>query len=445
MANDVSENENITVENLKVDRLKKLRQDHQFESQLESHPNLKTKNQTGKFGKRWWLKFLLHPLKLRNKNLKPQNRVKSITIISILLALLLFTTNISNTLLSNSTKLNQNSTQIAQKMLQILGSLRNRQNLQNSIQEANNLISTLEQELKPLDDALWPILSTRNLTSESWVLGQKWILAVADIAQFKISAEGLTSDLPKNFTQYLEVFLNDLPALITQTEQFLQKIKNLTSWVIWFPHDTIAKLGQYLDLGSDILELTRLIYQNRDAILDFLGHRNIHKILIFNQNLGESRPTGGFIGSFLSVNITQGRFDIGKSESIYILDEDRSDTLMAFPVNWYYDLQYGRYSPHGVRNLNYFSCFPDSASLIEAEFSQSKKGQSADTIVFLTPNLIRNLFDSQTELKIDLNELANKPNSSTDTKNEITLTQANFYDQIEKLTAIEIQDPQNPK
>ncbi len=422
-------------EDSKFDRLRKLRHDHPFE--FEASPNVDQKR---------WSKLNLIKANFRNwQNLKRKSsqRVKLITTISILLALLLFSTNITNSFINTNQKIAQSSTQIAQKMLQILATLKNKQNLQNSIQEAQALINTLDQELKPLDSKLWPIVDTRSLVSESWSLAQNWIESTQDLVQFKIGSDGLSSNLPKNFTEYLQIFFDRLPDLLRQTEQFLQKIKNLISWVFWLPNAQVEKIRQLLGLSDDIIDLIRQIYQNRLAILDFLGYQNIHKILIFNQNLGESRPTGGFIGSYLSINITQGRFDIGKGESIYKVEEDQSKTLMTFPVNWYYDLQYGRYQPHGIKNLNYFSCFPDSASLIESEFSQAKKGQSADTVIFLTPNLIKNLFDSKTELKVDLGDLSGSTNNKS--KNQITLTQANFYDQIEKLTAIEIQDISNPK
>jgi hypothetical protein len=79
--------------------------------------------------------------------------------------------------------------------------------------------------------------------------------------------------------------------------------------------------------------------------------------------------------------------------------------------------------------------------LIESEFSRVPRGQSADTILFLTPNLIQNLFDDTTELKVRLDE-----SYTSDPDNQfVTITKDNFYNQIEKLTALDFKDINNPK
>jgi len=368
-------------------------------------------------------------------------RIGYLTTITITLAFIFFAVNIGLNISHSVDKLGINYTTLFQKITKVLSTIKSKENLENSIKEITESLSELDKSLKPIDQKIWPILSTSDLTKEAVNLIQDWVLALSNLAQFKFGGDGFTSNLPRNFTDYLSDFLEILPTLINKTNNFIFKIRLLISWTFWLPVASIEKIKSFLGLSQDLLDITQDIYINRGGILEFLGYKDLHKILIFNQNTGESRPTGGFIGSYLSINISQGRFDIGKSQSIYNLDDYQNQAFVSFPASWNYDLQYGRYSIHGIRNLNFFSCFPDSAKLIESEFSRVPKGQSADTVIFLTPNLIQNLFDNQTELIVKLDD-----NITPDPKDKsITITKENFYNQIERLTSLDFKDINNPK
>lgn len=372
---------------------------------------------------------------------KTSNRIGYITTITIIISVIFFAANIGLSIGNTSAKLSTDYSSLFQKLTKVLTSIKSKENLENSLKDVSESLNELDKSLKIIDLKIWPILNTSSLTMESIDLFQSWVLGLSNLAQFKFSGDGFTSDLPRNFTDYLSDFLDLLPELINKTSNFIFKIRVILSWTFWIPAPSIEKIKSFLNISEDLIDIIQDIYINRTGILEFLGYKDLHKMLIFNQNIGESRPTGGFIGSYLSLNISQGRFDIGKSQSIYNLDDYQNKAFVSFPASWNYDLQYGRYGIHGIRNLNYFSCFPDSAKLIESEFSRVPKGQSADTVVFLTPNLIQNLFDPQTELKVKLDE-----SLVGDLEDKvITITKDNFYNQIEKLTALDFKDINNPK
>jgi len=382
--------------------------------------------------------------KIKSIKQNSQLKLKIITAISLIIALILFSINIFATSIELNAKINPNINSLSQKFLNIITTLKNNQNLESVFFDFESTLIDFQTQIDILNHKLWPIINFDNISDEAWLLSKEWINSLSDLAAFRLSSEGFVSNLNKNFTEYLDVFFEKLPQLIAKTRRFLEKINSYTSWLFWSPNQNINKIKAFLNISFDSLDILNSVYQYRTSILIFLGYKTPHKILIFNQNTGEARPTGGFIGSYLPINITQGRFDIGKSESIYNIDDTLATNLISFPASWYYDLQYGRYDTHGIRNLNYFSCFKDSASLIEGEFNKSTNGQNSDTIIFLTPNLIQNLFTPQTELKIDLSEY-NSGDKKNSKKEQVIINKENFYEVIEKITALEYDDPNNPK
>ncbi|GAB4145028.1 MAG: hypothetical protein OHK0017_04190 [Patescibacteria group bacterium] len=356
-----------------------------------------------------------------------------------ILAILLFGIYGTRTTIRAWPKINNQGLSLVKKIQNVLKEIRNDQNLRQSLSDLDTTVQSFKQSLEPIDNLFWPVHPAQSITDETISLFKDWVEASKYILQFDFSNQGFVSDLPKNFTDYLEQFFEQLPDLNERTENLINKIN---FWLFFVPEfDTRVKdLKNSLKLAVEIVQISREIYRNKSQILNFLGADKVHKILIFNQNLGEARPTGGFIGSYISVNINKGRLDIGPSQSIYFADNSKLKPMLAFPAAWYYGHEYGIVDEHGVRNLNFFPCFPTTAKMIEREFSSLPNGQSADTVVFLTTNLIRALFTEKTELKV-----TEPTDDDNKTGKTFLLTKANFYDQIERLTALELANPENPK
>ena len=140
----------------------------------------------------------------------------------------------------------------------------------------------------------------------------------------------------------------------------------------------VEKAGSFAELAKNFQNLKSLFELFR---LTFSGQ---NRILVVLENNNELRPTGGFVGSFASLNVKDGNISTLKVDSIYALDGQLQDNIAppqpVLNVNnrWY------------MRDANWFADFPDSARKLSA-FYEKEGGETPDIIIALTPNLIIDL------------------------------------------------------
>ncbi len=114
-----------------------------------------------------------------------------------------------------------------------------------------------------------------------------------------------------------------------------------------------------------------------DQILTLMGDRVPHRYLILLQNNHEVRATGGFIGSYMIVDINDSKITKMESRDIYGTDGQLSQVLPAPPG---IDLIADRLF---MRDANYSPDFPTSAQQI-MWFLEASRGPSVDTVIAIT-------------------------------------------------------------
>ena len=86
----------------------------------------------------------------------------------------------------------------------------------------------------------------------------------------------------------------------------------------------------------------------------------------------------------------------------------------------------------GIRNINFFPCFPTTAAAVQREFAKSSNGFSSDAVIFINPQFLESLWPNDLIIKDEIVGEINK---------------INFLEQIEKLTSPSLNavDLKNPK
>ena len=251
-----------------------------------------------------------------------------------------------------------------------------------------------------------------------------WLDTIYPFANYKLGTDGFKTTLlqERYFTGDLKQFFDKSPQLLTRTRSDLNSL-----WL--YSAFGSSQIKEIIGLLNSFLDIIEILTVNQELVLTIFGHYQTQKIVVFNQNTGEARPTGGFIGSYIPIDIAKGEITIGQSQSIYFFDKGAITNLNAHPASWYYGWFDGVYEVHGARNANYFSCFPTSASYLEREFSRTQNGYNIDDLVLITPQFLLGYLPDNFVLEIKGDKI---PKSF-------------ILSKIEQITALEIQDTLNPK
>jgi hypothetical protein len=125
---------------------------------------------------------------------------------------------------------------------------------------------------------------------------------------------------------------------------------------------------------------------NSQIILDILGYNGPRKFLFLFQNNQEIRATGGFIGSYGILDISNGRIKKLFVDDIYNPDGQLQakiippDPIQKMSAAW------------TMHDANWFPDFPASAEKI-SWFYEKTGGPTVDGVIAVTPNLIQNLLE----------------------------------------------------
>src|SRR5690606_24264615 len=137
-------------------------------------------------------------------------------------------------------------------------------------------------------------------------------------------------------------------------------------------------------------------------------------LLIF-QNYDEARATGGFIGTYGVLKVSNGKIDKLKIESIYNLDGQLFEDIAA-P---------GPFQPAipkwGIRDANWFADFPTSADKLL--YFYEKVGETADGVIATTPQIFSELLKLTGSIEMG--------------QYGVTLTAENFQEQVQFKTSVD--------
>jgi len=125
-----------------------------------------------------------------------------------------------------------------------------------------------------------------------------------------------------------------------------------------------------------------------------MGDRVPHRYLILLQNNHEIRATGGFIGSYMIVDVNDGQITKMETRDIYSTDGQLSQLLPAPPG---IDLIADRLF---MRDANYSPDFPTSAKQI-MWFLEASRGPSVDTVIAITQTPVEKALEMVGEIQLD--------------------------------------------
>lgn len=230
----------------------------------------------------------------------------------------------------------------------------------------------------------------------------------------------LTRDLNNN----VEIFHRDNPLTLNEKESLLEmlyyfepeligakanlnlvllKLKNTNSFFF-----NLAFKNNLNELNNQLEEIESL-FSNSLNILRLMptlaGHPEPSRFLILFQNNDELRPTGGFIGSLATLEISQLGENIDMQTSdVYHYDMPSIEFLNTIPPEpiskymgvkkWY------------LRDSNWSSDFPSSAAFIEELFYKEafyadKEFNNLDGIFAITPQFVSELINLTGEINLD--------------------------------------------
>ncbi len=236
------------------------------------------------------------------------------------------------------------------------------------------------------------------------------------ISGIEFSSEGLSyRNEPKNLYFKANEYLRKISRNIKEIEKDISKI-NPQSLPWQFRGDFIKIQSQFTNLKiafSNLREITSLI----SALTE--GKKNI---LVLFQNNNELRPTGGFIGSYGSIQIDYGRIKKMEISSVYDLDGQLQENIappkpiLNINDRWF------------LRDSNWFADFKQSAKEIISFYEKEGK-ETPETVIALTPSVI-----------VDLLKILGPVTLPT---YDLTLTDENFIEVTQIRTSGIYSDPEN--
>lgn len=124
-----------------------------------------------------------------------------------------------------------------------------------------------------------------------------------------------------------------------------------------------------------------------DTFLEVLGHKKTKKYLLLFQNNSEARATGGFIGTYGTVELDEGRIENLFISNIYDLDGQFFEKICP-------PLPLERISDNWrIHDVNWFADWPTSARKV-ALYYEKAGGTTVDGVISLTPEVFERLLEA---------------------------------------------------
>lgn len=170
------------------------------------------------------------------------------------------------------------------------------------------------------------------------------------------------------------------------------------------------------------LEMTGIIAQRLPIAI---GFNNPRYYLLLNQNSNEARATGGFIGSYVFLELYKGRLENIFVDDIHRLDGQNLHSDMQLPIPLRAVTSY-----YGVRDANWEPNFPTSVRTIQRLYEQAGGG-TVDGMVALTPTVVSDILSVLGPIYMP--------------KYNINITAGNFVAKTQKQTELDSQSAYNHK
>nr|HPO06113.1 DUF4012 domain-containing protein [Candidatus Gracilibacteria bacterium] len=233
---------------------------------------------------------------------------------------------------------------------------------------------------------------------------------IAEIPPLPLSQHSEIQGIVEQWQKLIEEaewFVNNPP----ETDRILEEIKQgktQESYLYWqnaYPH--LLQISQSLDTLKPEIRRWQSIFPDlsqylakippqftsknladfNSSLSDFLGMQSPHHLIIWLQNAYESRGSGGFIGSFLSLKIEKGEISQVKSHDIYEFDRQIRTKIWGTP-----DLAKTLVGQKfwSLRDSNYHPDFRVSAESF-IKFAEKTDAPAIDTIIAIDQTLIEDI------------------------------------------------------
>lgn len=198
--------------------------------------------------------------------------------------------------------------------------------------------------------------------------------------------------LPSIFLQseegrFIELLYEKKSSLDQIKSQAIELQKNLTTVnVSLLPESLELQLAQAQEQMGDFLSALLQVDDYFELLFTLLGDQVPHRYLILFQNNHEIRATGGFIGSYMLLELNDGRIDKMETKDVYQSDGQLSAVIQAPPgIDQVADRLY-------MRDANYDPDFPSAAQEL-SWFLEESRGPSVDTVIAIDQTVVERLLE----------------------------------------------------
>lgn len=176
--------------------------------------------------------------------------------------------------------------------------------------------------------------------------------------------------------------------------------------------DTTNLSASYADKVDDakikaaaFYQLAEIVDTLADRLPSAIGFNNPKYYLILNQNPNESRPTGGFLGSYVLVRLYKGKVEKFFVDDIHRIDGQNRNNNMELPMPLRAVTTY-----YGMRDANFEPNFATSVNTIQKLYEQSGGG-TVDGMMAINPEVISDILSVVGNLSMPKYGLELTPNN----------------------------------
>ncbi len=218
-------------------------------------------------------------------------------------------------------------------------------------------------------------------------IGQKLVAFQKEAALIpEIFVNGYAEDADDNpkLTSIIKEEKERFNEINEETIKIQNNITTLNSNIL--PSDLQNKIQKGQEQIAQILALTREVNLNFEVFLKMLGDDVPHTYLILFQNNHELRATGGFIGSYMIVDVNDGLITKMEAKDVYERDGQLTEIIDSPPgIKQVSERLF-------MRDSNYSPNFPTSAERV-MWFLEHSQGPSVDTVIAIDQTLVEGILE----------------------------------------------------
>ena len=194
-----------------------------------------------------------------------------------------------------------------------------------------------------------------------------------------------------NITEILKTGIEKASLALIETRAARDEMEKINLNLV--PQEIKGKVTYAKEKINQVINTLESIENNFPAILKLLGDEKPHRYLIVLQNNAEIRPSGGFIGSYIIVDLNKGVIENLRVEDVYDLDDpykgviEPPDDLLSLTSNWRF------------RDANYSPDFFYSGAKL-AWMMEKEGGPVVDTVIAVNQSLLKDFLEITGPLQV---------------------------------------------